>query len=191
MSFPVGQFFGEGGYVDSSALYPADFGTLAVTPGATYALPFIVHRASDLQSARVRVSSGAAGTVKGALYAVYPNVAGAEYPAYPGYPSSLIAESNVERDTSEPGNKILNFGLGVSLDPGLYYLAVQFSAAPTVVSIQATASGLYAGHPVSRYSGVYDPNTTYGTFVDPFNNDNWGLYDNPMPYVFVTLVVRD
>lgn len=186
-TYPIGQFFGDGSTYDSSTVYPATYDTLAVTADDAYALPFVVFRPTEFSLAIVRVTEGSAGNVRGALYSAYPNIPNSEYPATPGYPGALIATSSTSPATDSTGNKTMNFSAGTYLDPGLYYLAVQFSGTPTVHSIQSTAAGRYIRGLSASYSGVYDPNTSYGTLPDPFNNDNWGLYEDKMPRVTLGL----
>lgn len=190
-TYPLGQFFDSSSYgYDSSTVYPAVYDTLIVTVDDTYVLPFVAFRPSEFVNASVNVTSGSAGTVTGCLYSAWPNVPQAEYPETPGYPGVILLESTSEPDTSSNGLKTMTFPVDTFIDPGLYYLAVQFSGTPTVTSIQPTSAGRYTRGGSALYTGGFHSGTTYGTFGDPFDHGYWGLYEDKMPRVSVSLIAQ-
>lgn len=183
--FPIGQFFGDSDYYDSSTVYPAVYDTLTVTADDTYALPFVIFQPCEVIGIAVRVGTGAAGTVTGAIYESWP--AGGEFPESPGMPAAIVHASESDTSTATQGTKTMVVADDTFLTPGLYYVAVQFSGTPTVTSIQSTSTGRFTRNATALRTGVIDPSTTYGTFPDPFDLNNGYLDAAKMPMVLMTL----
>lgn len=98
--------------------------TLALTANTLYALPFLVTKRSRWDKMNIRVTTASSGTK--VRLGIYTNEG--------VYPKSLVVDAG-ELDTGSTGSKELV--IDVTLDPGLYWLALLSSGAPTLGGISA------------------------------------------------------
>jgi hypothetical protein len=111
------------GYYYTNALVGVT-ATLALTANMMYALPFIVPRKSRFDRMNINVTTAASGTK--VRLGIYTNEG--------VYPKSLITDAG-ELDTGSTGSK--DAVIDVTLEPGLYWIILLSSGAPTLGGISA------------------------------------------------------
>ena len=143
--------------------------TLALTANTLYALPFLVTKRSRWDKMNIRVTTASSGTK--VRLGIYTNEG--------VYPKDLIVDAG-ELDTGSTGSK--EAVIDVTLDPGLYWLALLSSGAPTLGGISAANTFGILGQ-----SDVYTTannslriSYTYGTLPETFPT---GASPVQMPYL--------
>lgn len=114
--------------------------TFTVAANTIYGMPFIAMRKVTFTKAGLQVSSGVAGN---AHIGIYSNIAN-------GFGPGALLQDFGAVSTASPGAQEIT-GLSIPLNPGLYWMAALFSAAPTVL----TCGGL--GAPAAQILGSSSP----------------------------------
>lgn len=131
--------------------------TSSITSNRLYAFPFFTPIESSWNAIGIYVSTGATGYARLGVYADNGNV----------YPGNLILDAG-EVDTGTTGVKTLSITL--TLSPGLYWLALLLSAAPSLsgVSTSVCYGCIGAPNPGSQIHSAYHVSYTYGSLPTQF-----------------------
>lgn len=119
------------GYV-SGRCYSAQRGTLAASGAAVaadllYAVPIYVAQRATISDLMLRVTTGVAGNAK---VGIYDSVAGG--------PGARLAELATPASTGTAATVVAALTANITLNPGLYWLAAIFSAAPSCTTISSS-----------------------------------------------------
>ena len=144
------------GYYYTTALVGAT-ATLALTANTMYAWPFIVPRKSRWDRMNINVTTASSGTkVRVGLY-TNENL----------YPKSLIVDAG-ELDTGSTGSK--DAVIDITLEPGLYWIVLLSSGAPTLggISIADTFGVLGQSNVYATANNSWRITYTYGVLPSTF-----------------------
>lgn len=155
-------------------------GTGAPTANVLRAIPFIVTKVTTIDQMAINVTTLLAGLARIGIYADNGN----------NYPGALIVEATsvTQIDTGTAGVKIATGGLPVTLQPGLYWLAIVANAASTirahVVASMLPVLGYASTLPTTASLG-WSVALTYAALPTTFTAGGAPIIAIPIPAVFV------
>jgi hypothetical protein len=165
--------------------YTSPFTGTALTTGAPTAnvlraIPFIVSKTTTIDSMAINVTTATSGMVRVGIYANNGN----------NYPGALVVEATsiTQINTGTTGVKIATDNLPVTLQPGLYWLAIVSNAAPTIrtfsVGSLIPVLGFASNLPTNAQFG-WSVSFTYAALPNPFPSGGSAITAAPIPAIFV------
>jgi hypothetical protein len=131
--------------------------TSAVTASRLYTIPFLVLTAETFDRIGIYVQTGAAGSAR---LGIYRDVGSA--------PGSLLLDAG-EIDATDAGAK--EIVINQTLQPGLYWLAINFNSTPKVMGPTSvsnlTGMGIDSIGLINAGSSVYYTTSAYGALPNP------------------------
>lgn len=183
MRYQIESYRSKGSTLDQWYSAPntgASLTTGAPTANILRVIPFIVAKTTTIDQMAINVTTAVAGHARVGIYADNGN----------NYPGALVVEATsvTQIDTGTIGVKIATNGLPVTLQPGLYWLAIVGNAAPTIRSF-----GVGSMLPVLGYASTLPTSAQFGWLVaftyaalpNPFTLGGSAIAAVPIPAIFV------
>jgi hypothetical protein len=156
------------GYYYGSFINATALTTLALSANILYAVPIIIQERSTWTGIAINVTSAGASGTKARLGIYSDNGS--------GYPSSLVVNAG-EVTVDSTGVKELSLG-SLTLIPGVYWLSICSSGAPTVLAVApAGAIPILGTDLASLYLG-WSISYTYGTLPSTFPSNASAITSN-------------
>lgn len=157
-------------------------GTGAPSANILRAIPFLVEKTTTIDQMAINVTTAAAGNARVGIYNDNGN----------NYPSALVVEATAttQINTGSTGVKIATDNLPVTLQPGLYWLAIVGNAAPTIrvfsVGTLIPILGYASTLPTNAQFG-WSVSFTYAALPATFPSGASAIIGTPIPAVFVRI----
>lgn len=156
--------------------------TGAPTANVLRAIPFIVSKTTTIDQMAINVTTAAAGAARIGIYRDNGN----------NYPGALVVEatSATQINTGTTGVKIATNGLPVTLEPGLYWLAIVGNAAPTIRTFAVGSLLPVLGYGSSLGTAAsfgWSVSFTYAALPTSFPTGGALITGTPIPAVYVRI----
>ncbi len=136
-----------------------EFTGVALTPDTLYAAPFLVETQSRWTRVGLRVTVGAATSE--ARLGIYADAG--------GVPGALLLDAGTVTTTTDDQDRELV--ISVTLNPGLYWLAVISDGAPSINCVRDLTAGFQNGHSSSNsHEAVYLRSMSYAPLPNNFGS---------------------
>lgn len=141
-------------YRDASSVVPVTSAPAAATANHVHFMPVAFYRTSVIDRLSVQITTGGAGNCHVAIFPSKPYNPAAAFDTGMPDTDNLIWQSG-EDATDSTGYK--HFSIAdpyLELEPGLYYIATQFSGTPSVPKLTALSGEFYSSPPGGLSNGV-------------------------------------
>jgi len=160
-------------YDSSSLFWSLTITTLTMMANRLYAVPFRLENAETIADLRVKLTTGAAGSLRAGIYGMSAN----------GLPHALLAETEAI-NANTTGMTWFGLSPAVALDAGIYFLGLVSDATPQLTGFTANSDqilsegGVYASH---RWT-----NHPFGPLPNPFGTAFYATTAGPLVMFQVT-----
>jgi len=153
--------------------------TATLTANVLRAMPFIVEKTTTIDQMAINVTTAAAGLARIGIYRDNGN----------NYPGALVVETT-QIDTGTTGVKTATGGLPVTLEPGLYWLAIVTNAGPVIRGFAVGSTVPVLGYTSSLGTAAsfgWSVSYTYGALPTTFTSGGAVITAAPLPAIFVRI----